>query len=154
MSRLTCMITVKCVDNPDGYLSDDHGLRKVCRMMGDAMGKVGRPWPAKGVLKAHLEQAGFIDVVEESYPQPLGTWPKDQRYNAITTSPYPGNTKTYSRMKRIGAMAYMITEESLEAYTLAVFTRVLKIDQAGVTRLAHEGFEALRNHRDHTYNEL
>jgi hypothetical protein len=122
-------------------------------MMGDAMAKVGRPWPTKGVLKAHLEQAGFVDVVEECYPQPLGTWPKDQRYTTTAAFSYPRSTKVETRMKRVGAMAYMLTEGTLEAYTMAVFTRVLKIDQDGVTKLAHEGFEALRNHRDHTYNE-
>lgn len=81
--------------------------------------------------KERMEEAGFVDVVDDAYrvcvlslshltdigdgtitdffaQVPMGTWPKDKR------------------MKEIGRFQLFHALEALESYSLAIFTRVLK----------------------------
>lgn len=64
----------------DGHIPEDNPLRASFDMIVDAMSQIGRTFPQPGVLKERLEQAGFVDVTEVCYKQPLGPWPKDKKY--------------------------------------------------------------------------
>ncbi|OKL62917.1 hypothetical protein UA08_01993 [Talaromyces atroroseus] len=58
--------------------------------------------------KQRMEEAGFVDVVDDAFKVPIGTWPRDRR------------------MKEIGKFQLYQMLEAVEPFTLAVFTRVLK----------------------------
>jgi len=45
----------------------------------DAMAKIGRSYPVQGTGRARLEAAGFVDVHEVLYKQPLAPWPRDKK---------------------------------------------------------------------------
>lgn len=48
----------------------------------ERMGKTACPGPH---LKTWVEEAGFVNVHQEIFPLPLGTWPKDKRLVCIST---------------------------------------------------------------------
>ena len=64
----------------DRSMSEDNKMKKVGELAADAMKQMGRPWPMPGTLKGNLEKAGFVDVEEVIFKQPIGVWPKDKRY--------------------------------------------------------------------------
>lgn len=62
-------------------------------------------------LAGILRKAGFVDVVERKIKTPIGAWPRDPR------------------QKEIGRWVNALNDGSLEAYGLALFTRVLQMGE-------------------------
>jgi hypothetical protein len=72
-----------------------NGVARHFELCRQAMDKIGRPFPTSSTLKVLLEDAGFVDVKVTDIKQPLGPWPKNER------------------MKRIGAMAMLMSETGI-----------------------------------------
>jgi hypothetical protein len=66
----------------------------------------------------------------------LSTWPKDKR------------------LKDLGAYMNMIMMEAMQAYSLALFTRVLGWQSAEVEVLLAGARKDLNNHKHHLYTRL
>ncbi|KAI5856820.1 S-adenosyl-L-methionine-dependent methyltransferase [Tricharina praecox] len=120
----------------DGHIPEDNPLRASFDMIVDAMSQIGRTFPQPGVLKERLEQAGFVDVTEVCYKQPLGPWPKDKK------------------LKQLGAMTLMMLEVGLQAYSLAAFTRILKMDPAEAERRVRLATDVAKDRNNHIYNRF
>jgi hypothetical protein len=62
----------------DGSLSDDDPLLKWNLEILNAARMIGREPNPGPLLAGLLRDAGFVQVKEEVYPLPIGTWPKDK----------------------------------------------------------------------------
>ncbi|KAH7030072.1 S-adenosyl-L-methionine-dependent methyltransferase [Macrophomina phaseolina] len=91
----------------DGSMPDDSYMKKLAELLVEGCDKIGRTVSPGPSLKGWMEQAGFTNIKQEICKLPMGAWPKD-------------NT-----MKQIGAFNFVQTYEGLEAFVLAVFTRIL-----------------------------
>ena len=94
-------------------LSDDDSLEKApntvywCKLLDEASTQFGKQLNIAPFYKRWMIEAGFKNVKEEVYKIPYNPWPKDPR------------------MKEIGRYQQPNMVESLESYTMALFTRVL-----------------------------
>jgi hypothetical protein len=84
-------------------------------------------------LVCSFEKAGFVNVTIMNFKLPIGTWPKDQK------------------MKERGVWQRQIIEKGLEAYSMAVLTRLLKWDQAQIQILLSRVRKELKNTSYHWY---
>ncbi|KAH7362279.1 S-adenosyl-L-methionine-dependent methyltransferase [Plectosphaerella cucumerina] len=93
--------------------SDDGSLRpgnKMVAMMEglmEACDRVGRTMDPAPSIRGWVEDAGFVDVRQDTYKLPVGSWPLD------------------SRLKECGALMGANFSEGVEAFTAALFTDVL-----------------------------
>lgn len=60
-------------------------------------------------MKSHIEQAGFVNVVEEVFKIPLGGWPADRK------------------LRELGLWALLGFDTGAEGYNLATLTRVMGV---------------------------
>lgn len=60
-------------------MKDDNAMKVAFDLCNDAMAKIGRSYPVQGTGRARLEAAGFVDVHEVLYKQPLAPWPRDKK---------------------------------------------------------------------------
>ncbi|KAH0612942.1 uncharacterized protein H6S33_009322, partial [Morchella sextelata] len=99
------------------YIDDDEGqptaigsstsISQWCRLGIEASERAGRPFDITDKLKGWMEDALFINVEENIFKVPIGSWPKDHK------------------MKNIGRYNLLNLLEALEGFTLALFTRFL-----------------------------
>lgn len=91
----------------DCSMPEDSNMKKLAELLVEGCDKIGRTVSPGPKLKGWMEQAGFKDIQQEVCKLPMGAWPKDKT------------------MKKIGAFNFVQTYEGLEAFVLAVFTRIL-----------------------------
>lgn len=82
--------------------------------------KINRRLDIAPELASLVREAGFVDVVETKIRWPFGVWPKRKDY------------------KELGIMGKVILESGLEAYGLALMTRVLGMEAGEVKALCEE----------------
>jgi len=111
-------------------------FRNLIDMMQEGMKKIGRILPDQEILVENIKKAGFVEVQLVVKRQPFGLWPKDPR------------------MKRTGSMALLMAETGVEAYTLAVFSRVFGIPAEEVKRMCDDARKEMRNPNNHMYCEF
>lgn len=86
------------------------GIPNITKWLGyidEASTKIGKRINQAAIQKQKLIDAGFINVQDDVYPVPVGTWPKDKK------------------MKELGLFQREHMIMCVEAFTLALFTRVL-----------------------------
>lgn len=88
---------------------------------------------AAASLSTWMRSKGFVDIVDSKYKIPIGPWPKNRR------------------LKEIGAWNYEVAKTGLEAYALALFTRVLGMDEKKAKGIIDAAVEDLKNPRIHMY---
>ncbi|KAH8703832.1 S-adenosyl-L-methionine-dependent methyltransferase [Talaromyces proteolyticus] len=86
--------------------------------------------------KGRLEEAGFVNVTDDVYKVPMGTWPKDKK------------------MKEIGRFQLYQMLEAIEPFSLAVFTRVLKWTPEETRELIDKVKADLCNPKVHMYSRF
>ncbi|KAI1961087.1 hypothetical protein LOZ58_003575 [Ophidiomyces ophidiicola] len=69
--------------------------------------KFGKRLDVEDMWKEKMEKAGFVDVVDESFKVPLRPWAKDPK------------------LRQLGELQAIQIKESIESYSLALFTRIL-----------------------------
>jgi len=67
----------------DGSMKPDSALQQWSNFSVDGLDQVGRSLTAASLYKQHLEEAGFINVVETRYKWPTNTWPKDPKFKQL-----------------------------------------------------------------------
>ncbi|RJE17443.1 Methyltransferase, partial [Aspergillus sclerotialis] len=104
---------VELTDFVGETFSDDGGLERAPnvanwgRLLREASAKFGKQLNVAPFYKRWMIEAGFKNVEEEIYKIPYNPWPKDPK------------------MKELGRYHLPNMVESLESYTMALFTRVL-----------------------------
>ena len=87
-------------------------------------------------FKGFVQDAGFANVTDEMHKAPLSPWPKDKK------------------LKYLGRYLNVQMEKSIEAYALALFSRVLKWDAERIQVLFAGVRNDLRNLNYHMYTVL
>ncbi|KAI3556653.1 hypothetical protein CABS03_00933 [Colletotrichum abscissum] len=90
----------------DGTLTDDLAFTKSLRLLGEAMGKLGRPYQDIPELKDMMVEIGFCDVVLERYKWPTNSWPRHHKY------------------KELGVWQNENLTAGMEGFIMAPFTRI------------------------------
>ncbi|EEP75341.1 conserved hypothetical protein [Uncinocarpus reesii 1704] len=100
-------------DSTVGLFGDDDTIEKATSLsewrdrLIEASGKFGKPMGVSHNYKQWMIDAGFENVTEELYKVPFSPWAKDRK------------------LKELGRYQQAMMLEALEAYSLALFTRVL-----------------------------
>ncbi|CAD6573919.1 MAG: hypothetical protein ASARMPRED_006361 [Alectoria sarmentosa] len=130
---------VECIDldlewnSPDGSLTPDLASKHFNTTFLKASRESGmEPCPGP-LLEGWLKDAGFKDVAAERHVWPVGTWPADKH------------------LKEVGAWNYLQIMEGLEAFTYALFTRVLGYSQQEVDVVCAKIRKEMRNSKMHAY---
>lgn len=110
--------------SPDGSLTEDHTVYKFNRQFIKTCIEQGiDPCPGEK-LAGYLKDAGFVDVVEQKFPMPVGTWPADKHLVSSSASIIEFMMLSLVK-KEVGAWNYLQVTEGLEAFLTALFTRNL-----------------------------
>ncbi|KAH0556182.1 hypothetical protein GP486_005887 [Trichoglossum hirsutum] len=117
----------------DGSLTPQHALSQWIAYLNEASMKAGRRLDIARTYKAAIEKTGFVDVRDDIYKNPVGTWPKEKR------------------LKEIGQWGTLSTLEGLEAYSLALLTRVLGWDRARIEVMLTEVRKDISDRKIHWY---
>ncbi|CAF9915342.1 MAG: hypothetical protein ALECFALPRED_010113 [Alectoria fallacina] len=130
---------VECIDldlewnSPDGSLTPDLASKHFNTTFLKASRESGmEPCPGP-LLEGWLKDAGFKGVAAERHVWPVGTWPADKH------------------LKEVGAWNYLQIMEGLEAFTYALFTRVLGYSQQEVDVVCAKIRREMRNSKMHAY---
>lgn len=78
-------------------------------------------------LKGKAIAAGFVNVKEMKYKWPIGTWPKDPHF------------------KELGRWGIEVLDSGCEAYGLALFTRVMGMDEKSARALVNRARSDVKN---------
>ncbi|KAK5010313.1 hypothetical protein LTR28_010644 [Elasticomyces elasticus] len=102
--------------NDDEEMTEAPWTKEWCDTMTDVSTRFQKPLNIARFHKRWMEEAGFVDVREEVYKVPLGPWTRD------------------AKLKELGRYERMHMNESVEAHSIALYTRVLNysLDQAKV----------------------
>ncbi|KAL9070259.1 MAG: hypothetical protein Q9161_004952 [Pseudevernia consocians] len=130
---------VECIDldlewnSPDGSLTPEHASKYFNTTYLKASREGGmEPCPGP-LLEGWLKDAGFKDVAAERHVWPVGTWPADKH------------------LREVGAWNYLQIMEGLEAFTYALFTRVLDYSQQEVDVVCAKIRKEMRDPQMHAY---
>ncbi|KMU92448.1 UMTA [Coccidioides immitis H538.4] len=91
----------------DDSLPPDSAYAQFQTLLADAARKFGKELNLAARFREMVEEAGFVNVVDERRKAPLSPWPADPR------------------LKTLGEYMRIVMADSLEPYCLALFTRVL-----------------------------
>lgn len=114
--------------------SDKSPLGLYFKLLLAAGRKCGNPVDITPTLKSLVSAAGFEDVKEVIYKQPWNDWPADPRY------------------KMLGHCTRFIIETGLEAYGIALFTRVLGMDGKTAFEVVRKATEMAMDKKFHVMN--
>jgi len=122
------------VFSDDNTVTDEHYFRRLLTLMTKAGKQIGIEMDIAPELKGLCEQQGF-EVTQQMIRVPFGTWPKEDR------------------LKQLGRWALELFEPGLEAYMLALFTRVLNMELDECRELFKETMKDLKNNKKHPYGK-
>jgi SAM-dependent methyltransferase len=91
----------------DNSLKPDNAMVKMMDGLMEACEKIGRTMNPAPSMKGWVEAAGFVNINQQSFKLPIGSWPKDPR------------------LKEIGTFMGINFVEGVEAFTAALFKDVL-----------------------------
>ncbi|KAK8179957.1 S-adenosyl-L-methionine-dependent methyltransferase [Phyllosticta capitalensis] len=91
----------------DGSVKPGNKMVRLAELLCEGADAIGRTLQPGQHLERWMKDAGFSNVETRLFKLPLGAWPRDETY------------------KQIGAFNMVQTYEGLEAFILAIFTRVL-----------------------------
>ncbi|QKX57954.1 uncharacterized protein TRUGW13939_05074, partial [Talaromyces rugulosus] len=128
LQEFECMVT-----SDDGTHQGVNELRDWCSTVDEASVRFGRQIGVAAVLREKLENAGFVDVVDDFYKCPIGPWPRDER------------------LKHIGRVHLACCLEGFEPYSLALFTRILGFSYDKFQAYIHDVKKAALNPDNHLY---
>lgn len=84
-------------------------------------------------IEARFAAAGFINITVKQFKIPIGAWPKDKA------------------QREIGTWQLAVLAEGLEAFSLAIFTRLLNWSKEAMDELLAEVHRELRHKSFHWY---
>lgn len=123
-----------CADSwhsEDNTFKTDGAFNTYATLVFEGAQKMGSPQIHASEMAELMQDVGFVDVRHIKYRLPIGTWPKDKK------------------QKMLGKWGRMVMEPSVEAYGLAIFTRVLGMDEKEARRLLDGALEDLKNPKIH-----
>ena len=120
----------------DNSLPEDSCWHEFQTRLTEASQIFGKEMNISPKFRGFVQDAGFLNVTEKQYKVPLAPWAKDKR------------------LKYLGRYMNVQMAESIEPYSLALFTRVLKWDNNRSQALFAGVRQDLRNLNIHMYTVL
>lgn len=111
-------------------LPEDHVYRRWGKIFFEAANRLGKSMDqSRGGHKIAdaMRDAGFVDVVEKSWPVPIGGWPKDPT------------------LKEIGICNLEFHDQSLEGFSMFLLTQVMDWDSISAGVFVAEARKALKD---------
>ncbi|KAK1674374.1 methyltransferase domain-containing protein [Colletotrichum godetiae] len=128
---------VFCLLCTDGTMPEDSLIYKWSKLLVESTEQIGQPLDDAPRFKKMLEDAGFEDVHERKEIWPIGAWPAK-----------------VTKEHELGMWCQSITMESLEALSLALFTRVLGWSRARTLVFCAGAREELKQQNIHAYFDV
>ncbi|KAG9242168.1 S-adenosyl-L-methionine-dependent methyltransferase [Calycina marina] len=120
----------------DDSIPPDSCLLHFVKLLKEAGDQIGQPWDISNNMLRNIEEAGFVNVVDHVYQDPVGPWAADPK------------------LEELGRWSLLEFEIGLEGFALAMLTRVLKWSTAEVqVFLAHIRAE-LDDRSIHSYHDI
>ncbi|KAJ9143021.1 S-adenosyl-L-methionine-dependent methyltransferase [Pleurostoma richardsiae] len=120
-------------ESDDGTLTESHAVKRWRRLLAEAAKERGRPFNEPKTYKAALEDLGFVDVQEVLHKWPLNPWPRDKK------------------LKELGAWTFQNVSDGIEAFSLALLSRVLGWSREEIEVLLADVRRELRDRSIHAY---
>ncbi|KAH7366968.1 S-adenosyl-L-methionine-dependent methyltransferase [Plectosphaerella cucumerina] len=117
----------------DGSLPEDSFIMQWSKNMLKAASIIGRSLDTVAAQPEFLREAGFTNIQKAVYKWPINSWPKDPKY------------------KEIGVWSHENMSGGLQAFSLALFTRVLNWSAEEVEIFIANVRKDLRNRSYHAY---
>ncbi|PYI06762.1 TAM domain methyltransferase [Aspergillus sclerotiicarbonarius CBS 121057] len=102
-----CQESETWMQSDDGTCKDAVMVRALQQKLEEGSIKFGKRMNIAPEVRGYMQRAGFVNVTDDIYKCPIGTWPKSPR------------------LKEIGRVGKLAVYDSIEPYALALFTRVL-----------------------------
>ncbi|KAA8910599.1 S-adenosyl-L-methionine-dependent methyltransferase [Sphaerosporella brunnea] len=118
----------------DDTLPPDSPITAWCQAITEAANRMGFVTNPGSVLKHVIREAGFVDLVHTAKKLPWGPWPEDEK------------------MKEMGRWARLQMANAMDAYGMALLTRVGGMLSEDAKKLCVEANQATNDHRVHVYN--
>ncbi|CAI7648256.1 unnamed protein product [Penicillium glandicola] len=122
-----------CVDSDDGTHESATAINRWADLLTQASKKFGKPMDVAPKIAQWMTDQGFANVTDDIYKSPVGGWAKNRRYKEIG---------------RIGKMSIL---ETVEPYSLALFTRVLGFSYQDAQEYMEKVRAELMNSSHHIY---
>lgn len=119
----------------DGTVKDDMAVIKWSKLWDEAVEKVGKRIPKAEEYPEMIKDAGFTDIHFSEIPRPTNDWPRDPV------------------MKDIGYLTNLNYMEGLEAFTMALFTRIHEWKPEEVQLLMSQIRSEWRNRKIHGWQK-
>ncbi|KAL2004052.1 hypothetical protein VTN02DRAFT_557 [Thermoascus thermophilus] len=120
----------------DGTLEATTFIKSWQRQINEASRTFGKGFNEAAAQKERLVEAGFVDVRDDVYKVPFGPWVKDPR------------------LKEIGQYNLLGMLDAVEAFTLAVATRVLKLSPEEARELIDGVKAEFQSGKYHLYGKI
>ncbi|KAJ4129193.1 hypothetical protein NW768_007728 [Fusarium equiseti] len=120
----------------DGTLNDSHALTKWFKLLSEAFIKLGSTAIEFDRIKAIMEEAGFVDVVDTRFKWPTNAWPRDKKY------------------KELGHWNNANAMDAIESLTLAPFTKAHGWSREEVELFLVDVRKDLKSPQIHAYNPI
>lgn len=138
--------------------SSDLPLFRTLRMLREASRITGREFTVEvNTFKNQMAKAGFTEVEETKIQIPLGPWHADPnqkeigRYFLALRPYFLQSGCTWGCLLKFYRYNMLCFLEGIEAYTLALFTRVLGMDVEEVRDLLAKSYADIRNKKLRIY---
>ncbi|KAF7597088.1 hypothetical protein BBP40_010562 [Aspergillus hancockii] len=117
----------------DGTAEEAVTAQKWMESLREAGKRFGKPMDDVDQWKQKLEEVGFVEVTEKTLKIPIGTWPRD------------------AKLKEVGKFQFVGELQAVEAYTPALFTRVLGWSEAEMQAMIEKVKDELFDRSLHLY---
>jgi hypothetical protein len=124
--------SVNKIYSEDKSLQPDNAIVKMMDGLMEACKKIGRTMDPAPLMKGWIQDAGFVNIKQQSSKLPVGSWPKDPRF------------------KEIGMLLGINFVEGVEAFTVAPFRDILPWTREEVQVLNANVRTAIRQKDAHT----
>ncbi|CAG8052877.1 unnamed protein product [Penicillium nalgiovense] len=122
-----------CVRSDDGTHERATSINSWAGLLTQASKKFGKPMDVATKISPWMDEQGFANVTDDIYKSPIGGWAKNRRY------------------KEIGRIGKVSVLETVEPYSLALFTRVLGLSYQDAQERMERARADLMNSSYHLY---
>jgi len=115
----------------DGTMPDDFPVKIWCEKVRRGCDLMGKTAVVQPHIEEWMQNAGFVNIKQKLYKVPIGTWPKNKE------------------QKKIGALNLLNMLMGADGFTLAIYTRLLKISTEDTMKELDAIKKSLRNKKVH-----
>lgn len=122
-------------DTPEIRDDPEHIFKQWANVFFEAMDRIGKTGRIgmSGNMRKHMDEVGFVEIVEKTYQVPCGGWSSDPK------------------MKEIGIFNFTFLDESLEGFALFLLKEIMGWEYNEIQVLVARMRKAIRNTKSRPY---